>query len=70
MLQDAEYFNKRIGSLDGAGDTGDYIVNLVREKPVPRSSVATNGSSSSTSSERKSSSNGKEEENGTAANAS
>jgi vacuolar protein sorting-associated protein 54 len=36
MLRDAEYFKTRIGGLDGAGDTGDYIVNLVKEKNVPK----------------------------------
>jgi vacuolar protein sorting-associated protein 54 len=36
MLRDAEYFKARIGGLDGAGDAGDYLVNLVKEKAVPR----------------------------------
>ena len=36
MVRDAEYFKTRIGGLDGAGDTGDYIVNLVKEKNVPK----------------------------------
>ena len=57
MLRDAEYFKTRIGSLDGAGDTGDYIVNLVKEKSVPvakaaapdLASAATNGKTSSES---------------------
>lgn len=40
MLRDAEYFKTRLGGLDGAGDTGDYIVNLVKEKPVPKSKAA------------------------------
>lgn len=36
MLRDAEHFKTRIGGLDGAGDTGDFIVKLVKEKSVPR----------------------------------
>lgn len=36
MLRDAEYFKTRIGSLDGAGDAGDYLVNLVKGKSVPK----------------------------------
>ena len=34
MLRDAEHFKTRIGGLDGAGDAGDYIVNLVKGKSV------------------------------------
>jgi vacuolar protein sorting-associated protein 54 len=40
MLRDAEYFKTKLGSLDGAGDTGDYIVNLVKGKPVPKPKAA------------------------------
>jgi len=40
MLRDAEYFKTRLGGLDGAGDTGDYIVNLVKDKPVPKPKAA------------------------------
>jgi vacuolar protein sorting-associated protein 54 len=36
MLRDAEHFKTRIGGLDGAGDTGDFIVNLVKGKNVPK----------------------------------
>ncbi|KAH8591166.1 Vps54-like protein-domain-containing protein [Bisporella sp. PMI_857] len=41
MLRDAEYFKSRIGALDGAGDTGDYILEIVREKPVPKPEAST-----------------------------
>jgi vacuolar protein sorting-associated protein 54 len=49
MLRDAEYFNTRLSALDGAGDTGEYIVNIVKEKSVPKAATAedttaTNGS--------------------------
>jgi vacuolar protein sorting-associated protein 54 len=55
MLRDAEYFKAKIGGLDGAGDAGDYIVKLVKEKNVPKLKVSsesktelvTNGKSSS-----------------------
>ena len=36
MLRDAEHFKARIGGLDGAGDTGDFVVNLVKNKNVPK----------------------------------
>ena len=36
MLRDAEHFKSKIGGLDGAGDAGDYIVNLVKAKAVPK----------------------------------
>lgn len=36
MLRDAEHFKTRIGGLDGAGGTGDFVVNLVKEKNVPK----------------------------------
>ena len=41
-MRDAEYFKSRIGGLDGAGDTGDYLINLVRQKsvPVPKSPLS------------------------------
>jgi len=35
MLRDVESFKARIGSIDGAGDTGDYLINLVKGKSVP-----------------------------------
>jgi vacuolar protein sorting-associated protein 54 len=55
MLRDAEHFKTRIGDLDGAGDAGSYIVNLVKEKSVPKAAIpdpapaATNGKMSSES---------------------
>jgi len=36
MLRDAEHFKSKIGGLDGAGDAGDYIVDLVKLKSVPK----------------------------------
>ena len=41
MLRDAEYFKSRIGILDGASDTADFILNIVKGKPVPKTKVAT-----------------------------
>lgn len=40
MLVDAEYFNSRIGKLDGAGDLGEHILNIVKAKPVVSDPVA------------------------------
>ncbi|CZT49537.1 related to VPS54-subunit of VP51-54 complex, required for protein sorting at the yeast late Golgi [Rhynchosporium secalis] len=41
MLRDAEHFGTKIGGLDGAGDTGEYLVNLIKAKNVPKAKVAT-----------------------------
>jgi vacuolar protein sorting-associated protein 54 len=65
MLRDAEHFYSRIGSIDGAGDTGEYIVNLVKEKSISKPTLlaaapAVNGKASS---ESKRSMGSKEEEN-------
>ena len=62
MLRDAEHFKTKIGGLDGAGDAGNYIVNLVKEKSVPKpkpltpaptekEETATNGENGKTSNE-------------------
>lgn len=34
MLRDAQYFNARIGRLDGAASLGDYLVQIVAEKKI------------------------------------
>lgn len=34
MLADADYFSSRISKIDGAGDLGEHIVNVVNAKPV------------------------------------
>jgi vacuolar protein sorting-associated protein 54 len=34
MLADAEYFNSRISKLDGSGDLGIHIVEIVKNKPI------------------------------------
>ena len=34
MLADAEYFNSRISKLEGAGDLGEQVVNMIRAKGV------------------------------------
>ena len=34
LLRDAEHFEAKLGSLDGAADTGTYLVSLVKEKHV------------------------------------
>ena len=34
MLLDTEYFKSRISKIDGAGDIGDYLVNIVNAKDV------------------------------------
>ena len=34
MLRDAEFFKSRLGKLEGAAELGDYIVDIVKNKPV------------------------------------
>ena len=45
LLRDAEYFEQKLGKIDGIGDTGTYLVNIVKEKnvavPPPTSAPAT-----------------------------
>ena len=54
MLRDAEHLNSRIGSLDGAGDIGEFLINLVKEKTIPNAgslaaALTINGKTSSES---------------------
>lgn len=48
LLRDAELFDSKISKIDGAGDLGTYVVNIVKEKaivqPQPRQSSTTEGS--------------------------
>lgn len=41
MVRDVEYFKTRIGSLDGAGDTADYLLNAVKKKGAAKASGTT-----------------------------
>ena len=34
MLRDTEFFKSRISKIDGAGDIGDYLFNIVNAKAV------------------------------------
>lgn len=34
LLQDALTFQSRLGKLDGFGDTGDHIVNVVKKREI------------------------------------
>ena len=34
MLRDTEFFKSRISKVDGAGDIGDHLVNIVNAKAV------------------------------------
>lgn len=49
MLADAEYFNSRISKLEGSGDLGPHIVEIVKNKTViadsnqSQSSLSENG---------------------------
>ena len=33
-MEDAKFFRERFSKLDGAGDLGDHILNVVRNKEV------------------------------------
>lgn len=41
MLRDAEYFQSRIGKLDGAKDPAEYIINIINQKPIAAPHQAT-----------------------------
>jgi hypothetical protein len=47
MLTDAEYFNSHISRLEGAGDLGPHIVEIVKNKTI----IADSQRSPSTSTE-------------------
>ena len=48
LLLDAELFDSKLSKIEGSGDLGTYVVNLVKEKTitVPRPSTTTEGSES------------------------
>lgn len=35
MIRDAEHFSTKMSKIEGSGDLGEYIVNLVRSKALP-----------------------------------
>lgn len=41
MLRDVDYFETRIGGFDGAAETADYFVKMVKAKPVPKPKTPT-----------------------------
>jgi vacuolar protein sorting-associated protein 54 len=34
LLRDAEHFDSKLGKIDGAADTGQYLMGLVKDKSV------------------------------------
>jgi vacuolar protein sorting-associated protein 54 len=34
MLSDVEYFNARIGKIDGSDDLGDHLIQVVKAKTI------------------------------------
>ena len=40
MIRDAEYFKLKIGSIEGTGDAGDYLITLIKDKNVPKPKAA------------------------------
>ena len=66
MLADAEYFSSRISKLDGAGDLGMHIVEIVKNKtiiadPQPQSPSTEKGEIASKDVEKNPSANGEQE---------
>jgi vacuolar protein sorting-associated protein 54 len=58
-MRDAELFDSKLSKIDGAGDLGSHILNLVKEKQVenaltsqPSRPTTTNGTESMESSSR------------------
>lgn len=47
MISDVEFFNTKISKIDGAGDLGEQLLAVVKEKPVAQE--VTNASLSSSS---------------------
>ena len=41
MLRDVEYFTARLGRIDGFGDAGEYLSNIVKSRQVESASPAT-----------------------------
>lgn len=37
LLRDAKLFDAKLGQIDGAGNTGPYLIQLVEAKPVAQS---------------------------------
>jgi vacuolar protein sorting-associated protein 54 len=46
MLTDVEYFNTKIGKIDGSGDLGDHLIQVVKAKTI---TPDPNGSATSSS---------------------
>ena len=42
-MRDAELFDSKISKIDGAGDLGSHILNLVKEKKVESPSTSQQG---------------------------
>lgn len=40
LLADAQFFQSRIGKIDGAGDLGQQLLNIINAKPVLASNKA------------------------------
>lgn len=39
MIRDAELFSTKMSKIEGSGDLGEYIVDLVKSKPLPEAEV-------------------------------
>lgn len=39
MIRDAEHFSTKMSKIEGSGDLGEYIINLVKSKALPEKEV-------------------------------
>lgn len=39
MIRDVEWFKTKIGSLESSGETGEFLVRLVKDKIIPKSKI-------------------------------
>ena len=53
MLADVGYFNSRISKLEGTGDLGERVINVVRAKAISSEAGAVKRSPTETSPEEK-----------------
>lgn len=39
MLRDAQHLKTKIGQFGGSGDTADYLMNVVKNKKIPKAAM-------------------------------
>lgn len=59
-MRDAELFDSKLTKIDGAGDLGSFILNLVKEKQVDSALTSQLGQSKATNETESTESSGRE----------